>query len=56
MWSDAITYVMPIVLGVLGGFWLDKQFGTSPWLTLIGMAWGIATTMYLLISAGRRKR
>ncbi len=31
-----------IVLGVMGGLWLDGRFGTNPILTLVGLFLGLA--------------
>jgi F0F1-type ATP synthase assembly protein I len=30
------------VLGFGAGFWLDGKLGTSPWLSLLGFAMGLA--------------
>lgn len=35
-----IEIVAAIVIGALGGAWLDKKFGTEPYLTLFGIAAG----------------
>ena len=35
-----------IVLGTLGGAWLDSRFGTSPLLILLGLALGLAASFY----------
>jgi ATP synthase protein I len=32
--------VVAIGLGYLGGDWLDRKFGTGPWLTVGGVALG----------------
>lgn len=37
-----IEIVLSVAVGLLGGQWLDKKFGASPWFTLIGLAYGIA--------------
>ena len=34
---------------VFGGSWLDKRFGTDPWLTLVGAVLGFASVIYLLL-------
>lgn len=34
--------LIPILIGVGLGIWLDGQFGWSPWATLIGTVLGIA--------------
>ena len=31
-----------IILGVVLGLWLDGKFDTTPWLTLIGLFFGLA--------------
>lgn len=35
-----------IVLGTLGGVWLDRQLGTSPLFILLGLAVGLTTAFY----------
>ncbi len=35
-----------IVLGVVGGKWLDGRFGTEPVFTLIGVFIGLAAALY----------
>jgi ATP synthase protein I len=37
-----ITLVAATVIGLYVGLWLDKQFGTSPWLTAVFLFLGIA--------------
>jgi F0F1-type ATP synthase assembly protein I len=43
-----------ILLGYLGGAWLDKRFHTQPWLTLAGLAVGIASGARELYRLARR--
>lgn len=38
--------VVPIVLGLLGGWWLDGRWGTTPWLLLAGLLLGIGAGFY----------
>ncbi len=35
-----------IVLGVLGGLWLDNKFNSSPVFTIIGLLLGIVVAFY----------
>ena len=35
-----------IVLGTLGGWWLDRQAGTAPLLLLLGLALGLTVGFY----------
>jgi F0F1-type ATP synthase assembly protein I len=48
-WKHAVGYgtvglefALSILVGLLGGQWLDKKLGTGGWLTLIGAAFGLA--------------
>lgn len=41
--------VIPLIVFGLGGRWLDRQLGTSPWLFLGGMVLAVmATTVFLV--------
>ena len=42
------SIVAALVLCIGGGVWLDSRFGTSPVLTLIGVALGLAAAGYQL--------
>ena len=42
------SIVAALVLCIGGGVWLDNRFGTSPVLTLIGVALGLAAAGYQL--------
>jgi len=35
-----------IVLGVVGGLWLDKKFGTEPILVIVGLILGVIIAFY----------
>lgn len=37
-----LEFALSVVVGLLGGQWLDKKLGSGPWLTLIGLGFGIA--------------
>jgi len=37
-----LAFVFALVLGFGAGFWLDSKLGTSPWLSLLGFAMGLA--------------
>jgi F0F1-type ATP synthase assembly protein I len=34
--------VAPLLVGLFGGQWLDRRFGTAPWLLLTGVFVGAA--------------
>jgi ATP synthase protein I len=44
-----MTMAASVLLGVLGGQWLDNRLGTAPWLTVIGLLLGVGTGFYNLI-------
>ena len=37
-----LSFVFALVMGFGAGYWLDKQFGTSPWLMFLGFFLGLA--------------
>lgn len=37
-----LAFVFALILGFGGGYWLDLQLGTKPWLSLLGFALGLA--------------
>jgi len=36
------AFVLAIVIGFAGGYFLDKWLGTRPWLSLLGFVLGLA--------------
>lgn len=46
-----LTLVISTVLGLWGGHALDGWLGTSPWLTLVGLLFGIAAGFVNLFRA-----
>lgn len=48
-----LTLVVSTVLGLAGGYYLDRWLGSSPWLTLIGLLFGIAAGFVNLFRAVR---
>jgi ATP synthase protein I len=37
-----MSFVLAIVLGFGGGYWLDTVLGTKPWLSFVGFFLGLA--------------
>jgi F0F1-type ATP synthase assembly protein I len=37
-----MSFVLALVMGFGGGYWLDTWLGTSPWLSFIGFFVGLA--------------
>ncbi len=49
MWAQSITTAaVQIPILAFGGYWLDSQWGTFPWLLLIGVALGMLGGIWLL--------
>ena len=46
--------VGPIIAGLLLGRWLDKKFGTEPWLLLVSMVLAFVITNVGIVREGRR--
>ena len=40
--SIGLVLVLATVIGLVGGYYLDRWLGTSPWLLLVGLVLGIA--------------
>jgi F0F1-type ATP synthase assembly protein I len=43
LFQMGITFVVATALGLLAGYWVDQWLGSSPWLTLLGLGFGIAS-------------
>jgi F0F1-type ATP synthase assembly protein I len=37
-----LEFALSVIVGLYGGQWLDKKFGTNGWLTILGTAFGLA--------------
>jgi ATP synthase protein I len=46
-----LTLVVCTVLGLVGGYYLDRWLGTEPWLLLVGLLFGIAAGFVNLFRA-----
>jgi len=44
------------LIGLFGGHWLDDKLGTRPWLTILGLVFGIAAGFNSLIRVARREQ
>jgi ATP synthase protein I len=49
-----LTLVVATVLGLAGGYYLDRWLHTSPWLTLTGLLFGIAAGFVNLFRSVKR--
>jgi ATP synthase protein I len=55
--SIGMTLVLATVIGMVGGYYADQWLGTSPWLLLLGLAFGIAAgfvSLYRTVKAAER--
>jgi F0F1-type ATP synthase assembly protein I len=41
-----LQFALAIVLSVYAGQWLDRRFGTAPWLMLLTLLFGAGGTFY----------
>jgi ATP synthase protein I len=66
-WEAALRFIgvgwfigISILLGVLGGLWLDNKFGTKPILVIVGLILGLVVAFYgvyrMLLPLMRNKR
>jgi F0F1-type ATP synthase assembly protein I len=49
-----LEVVLSVVVGLLAGSWLDRRLDTAPWLTIVGVAYGVAAAARALYRAARR--
>ncbi|MCL6640642.1 MAG: AtpZ/AtpI family protein [Candidatus Rokubacteria bacterium] len=55
--SIGMAMVLATVIGLAGGYFADRWLGTSPWLTLLGLGFGIAAgfvTFFRAVKAAER--
>ena len=52
-WAAALRFIgvgwfigISILLGVLGGLWLDSKFGTKPLFAMVGLILGLIVAFY----------
>ena len=56
--SIGMTMVAATVIGLGAGYYGDRWLGTSPWLTLVGLLFGIAAgfvNLFRSVKAAERK-
>jgi ATP synthase protein I len=49
-----LEFGLSVLVGLFGGQWLDRKLHTDPWLTFIGMGFGIAAGVRTLWRAAQR--
>ncbi len=50
----AFTMAALVVVGALLGHYLDRRWGTTPWLTLVGTLLGVASGMFYVVVVAQR--
>jgi ATP synthase protein I len=56
--SIGMTLVLATVIGLVGGYYADRWLGTKPWLTLVGLLFGIAAgfvSLFRTLKASERE-
>ena len=56
--SIGIALVLSTVIGLAGGYYADRWLGTTPWLTLAGLVFGIVAgfvNLFRSIKAAERE-
>jgi F0F1-type ATP synthase assembly protein I len=48
-----LEIVLAVVVGWVGGQWLDEKLGTTPWFKWIGLAVGIGAAVNALVRVTR---
>jgi ATP synthase protein I len=54
--SVGITLVVSTVIGLAGGYYVDRWLGTSPWFMIIGLAMGIVAGFVNLFRSTKDKQ
>ncbi len=54
MTGAGVEFVVAVMLFAGIGWGLDRWLGTLPWLTIVGVAVGFATGLYILWKMARR--
>ncbi len=53
VWDIGISIAVPVVLFTLGGRWLDKRYGTSPFFILVGLFLSLAVSTLITVRKGK---
>ena len=50
-----LSMAICIIIGVLVGQWLDRQLGTTPWMLILGVLFGAASSFKVLYDLVMKK-
>jgi F0F1-type ATP synthase assembly protein I len=63
MWRIAARYSavglemgIAVLIGYFGGYWLDRHFGTAPWMMYAGLGLGLGASTKAIVDAVKRAR
>ena len=51
--TQLISICLGLVIPPLGGFWLDRRWGCSPWLLIVGLMFGFTSAGYQAVALFR---
>jgi ATP synthase protein I len=51
--SLGVAMVAATIIGLGGGYYADRWLGTSPWLLLVGLGFGIAAAFVILFRSAK---
>ena len=52
--SLGVAMVLATIIGLGGGYYADRWLGTSPWLTMIGLGFGIVAGFVMLFRSAKK--
>lgn len=54
--SVGFEFMLAVLLPGAAGWWLDRRFGTMPWLMLAGGIFGFVAGLYMLLNTIKGRR
>ncbi len=54
VWEILVVIAVPTTLFALGGRWLDAKWGTSPWMTILGLILALALAAIMVFRRGKK--
>jgi ATP synthase protein I len=52
--SIGLEFGLSVIIGLVAGWWLDKELGTGPWLTILMLCCGFAAGVRGVLRAVKR--
>lgn len=54
VWDMGMGIAVPIVLFTLGGRWLDRRYGTAPFLIILGLFLALGVSAVITVKKGKK--